>query len=89
MTRDQFIKALADSDSIITYRSTNSNKLKYNVCTMDFNCEYIKSKQYRAKVPEDSVLLFCWDTDSYRLMKPSRVVSVVPLEKVLNGKPNL
>ena len=48
-------------DAVITYRSQNSRKLKYNVCTLDFDNKYIQSKKNRAKESADTVLLFCWD----------------------------
>ena len=60
-------------DAIITYKSENSKKLKYNVCTLDFSTPYIQKKVNRAKESEGTLLLFCWDTDSYRLLKPSNV----------------
>lgn len=72
-------------DAIITYRSENSNKLKYNVCTIDFSTKYIASKKNRAIEGEDTLLLFCWDTDSYRLLKPKNVTSVVPLSSILRN----
>ena len=46
-------------DAVITYRSTNSRKLKYNVCTLDFDNKYIQSKKNRAKETQHTVLLFC------------------------------
>jgi len=73
-------------DAIITYRSENSKKLKYNVCTLDFSTPYIQSKKNRAKETSDTLLLFCWDTDSYRLLKPFNVTSVVPLASVLKNE---
>jgi hypothetical protein len=73
-------------DAIITYRSENSNKLKYNVCTLDFNTPYIKDKKSRAQETEDTALMFCWDTDSYRLIKPESVTSVIPLSSVLKNE---
>lgn len=73
-------------DVIITYRSTNSNKLKYNVCTLDFDNDFIQSKNNRAEETEDTLLMFCWDTESYRLMKPAQVTSVVPLSSVLKNE---
>ena len=73
-------------DAIITYRSENSKKLKYNVCTLDFSTPYIQSKKNRAKETNDTLLLFCWDTDSYRLLKPFNVTSVVPLASVLKNE---
>jgi hypothetical protein len=73
-------------DAVITYRSTNSRKLKYNVCTLDFNNKYIQNKKNRAKETKDTVLLFCWDTDSYRLLRPNNVTSIVPLSAILKNK---
>ena len=80
-------KVIECEDAIITYRSTNSRKLKYNVCTLDFTTPYIKEKHNRAKETEDTVLLFCWDTDSYRLLRPANVTTIVPLNSILrNGE---
>jgi hypothetical protein len=73
-------------DAIITYRSKNSNKLKYNVCTVDFSTEYIKNKNNRAKEDDKTLLLFCWDTDSYRLLDPESVTSVAPLSSILKNE---
>lgn len=73
-------------DAIITYRSENSNKLKYNVCTLDFSTPYIQNKKNRAKESSETLLLFCWDTDSYRLLKPNNVTSVVPLSSILQNE---
>lgn len=72
-------------DAVITYRSENSNKLKYNVCTLDFSTPYIQEKKNRAKESDATLLLFCWDTDSFRLLKPANVTSVVPLASVLKN----
>ena len=72
-------------DAVITYRSENSNKLKYNVCTLDFSTPYIQEKKNRAKESDATLLLFCWDTDSFRLLKPANVTSVVPLSSVLKN----
>ena len=76
-------KVIECEDAIITYRSTNSRKLKYNVCTLNFTTPYIKEKHNRAKETKDTVLLFCWDTDSYRLLRPANVTSIVPLNSIL------
>ena len=72
-------------DAVITYRSENSNKLKYNVCTLDFSTPYIQNKKNRARESEKTLLLFCWDTASFRLLKPTNVTSVVPLSSVLRN----
>lgn len=87
MTKDELINAVRDyGDATITYRSLESKKLKYNVCTLDFSNEYIQTKSNRAKETEDSVLLFCWDADSFRLIRPSSVTSCVPLSNSLKER---
>ena len=87
MKKDEFLRTVSDcGDAIITYRSTNSRKLKYNVCTLDFDNKYIQSKKNRAKETSDSVLLFCWDTDSYRLLQPKNVTNIQPLSSILRNK---
>jgi len=85
--KEEFLRTVSDcGDAIITYRSTNSKKLKYNVCTLDFDNKYIQSKKNRAKETSDSVLLFCWDTDSYRLLQPKNVTSIQPLSSILRNR---
>ena len=87
MTREDFIKAVTEcGDAVITYRSTNSRKLKYNVCTLDFSTPYIQTKRNRARPTKDTILLWCWDTDSYRLLRPANVTSIVPLSRVLKNE---
>ncbi len=87
MKKEDLAKLVTDyGDAIITYRSEISKKLKYNVCTLDFSTPYIQTKKNRAKESDRTLLLFCWDTDSYRLLKPSNVTSVVPLSSVLKNE---
>jgi len=86
MKKEELKKRLEESgDAIITYRSQNSRKLKYNVCTSDFSTEYIRQKRNRAKESNGTLLLFCWDTDSYRLLVPENVTSIVPLNRVIRN----
>lgn len=90
MTKDEFIDRVREyGDATITYRSQESRKVKYNVCTLDFNNEYINSKQNRAKETEDTVLMFCWDIDAYRLLKIANVTSVKPLAESLKERSNV
>ena len=64
MKKEDLAKLVTEyGDAIITYRSENSKKLKYNVCTVDFSTPYIQSKKNRAKESDRTLLLFCWDTD--------------------------
>jgi|TARA_R110001592_G_scaffold88415_8_gene260429 hypothetical protein len=86
MEKGEFKKRMEEAgDAVVTYRSQNSRKLKYNVCTIDFSTEYIKSKRNRAKEGQHTVLLFCWDTDSYRILVPRNVTSIVPLNRVIRN----
>lgn len=86
MKKQEFINKLIDyGDAIVTYRSEQSKKLKYNVVTLDFSTPYIKTKKTHAKENNNTVLTFSWDTDAYRLINVPLVTSVVPLEKVLKN----
>jgi len=86
MKKEELKKRLDEAgDAIITYRSQNSRKLKYNVCTNDFSTKYIQEKRNRAKESSKTMLLFCWDTDSYRLLVPENVTSIVPLNRVIKN----
>ena len=73
-------------DATINYRSQNSRKLKYNVCTLDFSTPYIQNKRNRAKETDDTLLMFCWDTNSYRLLSPASVTTVVPMAATLKNE---
>ena len=87
MNKEELKKKVEDcGDAIITYKSPNSKKTKYNVCTVDFSTPYIQNKKNRAKEDVQTVLMFCWDTDSFRLMKAENVTSIVPLANVLRNE---
>ena len=84
MTKEELINKVREAgDAIITYRSPESNKSKYNTCTLDLDNDYIRTKQNRAKEDDDTVLMFCWDVDAFRKIRHSLVTSVVPLGEVL------
>ena len=87
MNKPELIRLVKEyGDAIITYRSDQSRKLKYNVCTLDFSTPYIQAKTNRAKESPGTLLFFCWDTDTYRLLKPASVVSVLPLASLLKNE---
>lgn len=86
MKKQELVRLVTEyGDAIITYKSEQSKKLKYNVCTLDFSTPYIKEKKNRAKATSETLLLFCWDTDSYRLLRFENVTSVVPLASILRN----
>lgn len=90
MTKEELISIVREAgDAIINYRSAESNKLKYNVCTLDFDNPYIQTKQNRAKETDDTVMMFCWDVDAFRLMKAHNITSVVPLNNALKDGRNV
>lgn len=90
MNKEELIGSVKEAgEAIINYRSAESNRLKYNVCTLDFDNPYIQNKQNRAKESEDTVLMWCWDVDAYRLIKASNVTSVVPLSNALKDGKNV
>jgi molybdopterin converting factor small subunit len=84
MTKEELVNAVKEAgEAIINYRSAESNKLKYNVCTLDFDNPYIQTKQNRAQETDETALMWCWDVDAYRLVKAANVTSVVPLSTTL------
>lgn len=90
MTKDELIDLVKQyGEATITYRSQESRKVKYNVCTLDYDNAYIQSKQNRAKEDENTVLMWCWDVDSFRLLKPDNVTSVRPLSEALREGANV
>ena len=61
MKKDEFRDSVENcGDAVITYKSTVSRKIKYNVCTLDFNNKYIQNKKNRAREAIDKVLLVCF-----------------------------
>lgn len=86
LKKEEVIKKVeAAGDAVIMYKSQNSHKIKYNVCTLDFDSEYIKSKPNKTKPSEDDIVFFCWDTDSYRMLKIDLITGIVPLSRFLKG----
>jgi len=90
MMKSLFLEKMESAgDAVITYRSPVSKKLKYNVCTLEFDsCEYIKEKNKKKNitVKEDCILLFCWDTDSFRQINIEAVTNIQPLSTILRNR---
>ena len=60
MTKDEFNKKLDDAgDAVITYRSKNSRRLKYNICTRDFSTPYIKEEK-RIELKKQMIQFSCF-----------------------------
>lgn len=86
MNKSDFIKKMKDySDAYITYLSPVSRKEKFNVGTMDFENDYIKKKAKAAisRVDSKRILVFCWDTDSYKQIDYTAVTKVEPLSQAI------
>lgn len=87
MHKSKLIKLLKESgDAIINYESSESKKFKYVVATLDFNNKHIQTKHNRAKETDDTLLVFCWDIDSFKLIKAEKVTSVIPLNRELKNE---
>jgi hypothetical protein len=75
-----------NGDSTVTYKSAQSNKMRYTVCTVDFDNDHIrKFKKPDLKLAPNEVLVFCWDSDSYKKLKADVVTSVVALSQTLKN----
>jgi hypothetical protein len=86
MEKQELVRLLKEyGDAIVNYRSENSRKLKYNVCTLDFSTPYIKNKKNRSTEAEGTLLVFCWDSDSFKMLKHENVTSVLPLSAILKN----
>lgn len=83
MRKEQIRNSLSkNGESIVNYRSVNSKKLKYIVCTVDFDNEHIRSKS-KPNEQEGRILVFCWDSDTFKQLNTLLVTSIEPLNKVL------
>ena len=83
MRKEQIRNSLIKhGESIVNFRSVNSKKLKYIVCTTDFDNPYIKTKS-RPQEQKDKILVFCWDSDTFKQLNTNLITSVEPLNKVL------
>lgn len=86
MNKEELRRKIEEAgDAIVTYKGQESNKLKYNVVTVDFSTPYIQEKRTHAQETENTVLTWAWDTDSYRLVRADLVTSVAPLASVLKN----
>jgi len=83
--KDALEKLVESEDAVVTYIAVNSKKQKYNVVTLNFKTPYIKTKRTNAIEDENSILVFSWDMDSFRLINTASIVSIVPLAKVLRN----
>lgn len=89
MVKDLFqTKMDIAGDAIVTYRSPVSKKLKYNVCTLELsnNSYILEKKQKNTDVKEGHMLMFCWDTDSFRQINVDSVTNVQPLGTILRNR---
>jgi hypothetical protein len=73
-------------DATITFRGVESGKMKYHVCTLDFDNDYIRSKPCRAVEAADTILTFSWDADAYRQIRPAQITSIKPLKDSLQER---
>jgi hypothetical protein len=86
MKKEEARKKIEEAgDAIVTYKAENSNKLKYNVVTLNFT-GYVSKKRTHAREEDNTLLTFSWDTDTYRLIRVDLITSIVPLAAVLKNE---
>ena len=86
MRKEQIRRTLSSyGESVVNFRSVKSKKLKYVVCTTDFDNPHILSKNVPIE-QANRILVFCWDSDSFKQLNTHLVTSIEPLNRVLKGK---
>jgi len=86
VTKPELLSKIKEcEDAIVSYRSSVSQKLKYNVVTLNFYNDYIQSKTLKVTEEDDTLLVFSWDSDSFKLLKVDSVTTVVPLSSYLKN----
>lgn len=84
MDKEKFVKIMKEyGDAYVTYVSPNSRKEKFNVGTLDMDNPYILSKPMSITPDPSKVIMFCWDTDSYRQIDPATVIRIESLSAEL------
>lgn len=92
MNKESFINKLNNGgDCYVNYISPVSRKQKYHVATVDFRrgtSPYINnllknSRNAKATLAENQVLVFCYDLNDFKPIDTSSVTSVVPLNNVI------
>ena len=82
MQKAEFIKKMRDYDmAVVHFISPISKKEKFNIATLDFDNPYIRSKSRVARIEKGKLLMFCYDTDSFKQIDPKAVVRVVPFSQ--------
>ena len=86
MKKDKFLQRMNDfGDAVVTYHSPVSRRLKYVVATADFSPDYINRRPLpKQRSRSGSVLMFCWDTDTFKYIDVNDVKKVEPLSKVVS-----
>lgn len=88
MEKSKFIKQMTEyGDAVVTYTSPVSRKSKYVVATTDFmSSPHIqRRKQPSKRVTEgNSLLLFCWDTDTFKHIDIDSVERIEPLNRIIS-----
>lgn len=91
-TKQELItKMEAAGDACIHFKSAISGKDKYVVGTLEFQTKYVADKLKNLKTTkpksDDSVLIFSWDTDSFKQIDPGTVTRVEPLSFMIPNDP--
>jgi hypothetical protein len=99
MNKNTFIAKLLDAgDAYVNYMSTDSEKQKYYICTLNFKTKYVRDKyfeKYKVEPPTvsklkkdvtDKILCWCWDLNDFKSINTVKITSIVPLATVLGNR---
>lgn len=89
-TKQEFIKQMEIvDDGCIHFKSAVSGKEKYTMGTLNFETKYVRDKLSNLKTnkpkSDDCVLIFSWDTDSFKQIDPTSVIKIEPLSSILQN----
>lgn len=89
-TKQEFKKVMESyGDACIHFVSAVSGKSKYTVGTTDFTTKYVADKFTTLKTrnlsESDAVLIFAWDTDSFKKVDPASVTKIEPLNRLITN----
>lgn len=87
MHKQEFIRRMnIAGDACVTFTAAKSGKPRYTIATTELTTAYIADKLQRVsnlEVSPDTILVFCWDTDSFKSIDPRRVTKIEPLNTIM------
>jgi hypothetical protein len=77
-------------DAYVYFKSSVTHRDKYYICTLDTSTPYIKEKLHNnLKAPVGSIKVFCWDSNSFKILEVSKVTKIIPLSTIVKQSPDM